>query len=82
MKVIIETSDKELLDKLIWFLKSFEDKGVKVITEANEKEILLTDEYVREHWREIGMSTHSSDRDDDEYLYEAIWEFQVEKNID
>jgi hypothetical protein len=28
------------------------------------------------------MSTHSSDRDDDEYLYEAIWEFQVEKNID
>jgi hypothetical protein len=82
MKVIIETSDKELLDKLIWFLKSFEDKGVKIITEVNEKEILLTDEYVREHWREIGMSTHSSDRDDDEYLYEAIWEFQVEKNID
>jgi len=82
MRVVIETSDKELLDKLIWFLKSFEDKGVKVITEFNEKETILSDEYVREHWREIGMSTHSSDRDDDEYLYEAIWEFQVEKNID
>jgi hypothetical protein len=82
MRVIIETSDKELLDKLIWFLKSFEDKGVKIITEVNEKEMLLSDEYVREHWREIGMSTHSSDRDDDEYLYEAASRYYNEKYSD
>lgn len=82
MRVIIETSDKELLDKIIWFLKIFEDKGVKVITESNEKETILSDEYVREHWREIGMSTHSSDRDDDEELMEAAWKFHNEKDND
>jgi hypothetical protein len=82
MRVVIETSNKELLNKLIWFLKNFEDKGVKIIMEPVEAKKLLSDEYVKENWREIGMSTHSSDRDDDEYLYEAAWRHYNEKYSD
>ena len=86
MQLIVDIKDKNLADKIIWFLKVFQDKGVKILN-YKEKENDLdnkksNEEFVKKHWREIGMNTHSADRDDDEYLYEAAWEFYNEKYSD
>jgi len=84
MQLIVDIQNEKLADKIIWFLQSFQDKGVKILN--YEKNDLINkewnDDFIKKHWKEIGMNTHSANRDDDEYLYEAAWEFYNEKYSD
>ena len=73
MLLSIEIPNEKLAKKIMKILEAFKDDGVKII---NKKDINSLDQ---DNWREIGMNTHSADRDDDEYLYEAAWEFYNEK---
>ncbi len=79
MRLAIEIPDENLADKIIKILEVFKDEGVKVYNRSysSSRENLL-----KRDLRAIGMSTHSSNRDDDEYLYEAAWEFYNEKHTD
>lgn len=81
MQLIVNIKDENLARKIIKLLNIFQDEGIEIIKkEESQKE--WSDEYVQEHWREIGMNTHSADIDDDEYLYEAAWEYFSEKHSD
>jgi len=73
MQLFIEIPNEKIADKIIKILEVFKDEGVRIINNKETSEKL-------ENWREIGMSTHSVNRDDDEYLYEAAWEFYNEKH--
>ena len=73
MQLSIEIPNEKLAKKIMKILEAFKDDGVKII---KKKDINSLDE---DNWREIGMNTHSADRDDDEYLYKAAWEFYNEK---
>ncbi len=81
MQLIVNIKDENLARKIIKLLNIFQDEGIEIIKkEESQKE--WSDEYVQEHWREIGMNTHSADIDDDECLYEAAWEYYSEKHSD
>ncbi len=91
MQLIIDIKNENLVDKIVKFLHIFKDEGVEIIKykldEKNEKEQDLIDsewneEFAKKHWKEIVMNTHSADRDDDEYLYEAAARFYSEKYSD
>ena len=77
MQLSIEITNEKLAKKIIKILEVFRDDGVKIIEQKeNAKEMESKD------WREIVMNTHSADIDDDEYLYEAAWEYYSEKYSD
>lgn len=83
MQLIVDIKNDSISDKIVWLLKSFQDKGVEVKeieTLESENKTNLSDEYIEKNWREIGMSTHSASLDDDERLYDAAWEFYIEKH--
>ena len=86
MQLVIDIQNENLADKIIGFLKSFQDNGVKILNYKEKEDNLANkewnEEFVKKHWKEIGMNTHSANRDDDEYLYEAAWEFYNEKYSD
>ena len=86
MQLIIDIKNEELANKIIWFLKSFKDKGVEILNYKTKDDDFSTqewdEEFAKKHWREIIMGTHSSSRDDDEYLYEAAKRFYDEKYSD
>jgi len=77
MRLIVEIEDKNIADKIVWLLKSFQNMGVRIKSVEDES---CNEPLTEQNWREIGMSTHSADRDDDKFLYEAAWEFYNEKH--
>ena len=85
MQLIIDIQNESVAEKVIQYLKTLQDKGVKIvdntIKQQNEKE-MIDDKYIQEHWREMGMNTHSADLDDDERLYDAAVRFYSEKYSD
>jgi hypothetical protein len=86
MQLILEIKDDSVADKIIWFLKSLQGKGVEILNYDTKEDRLMDNEsdaeWAKKDWREIVMNTHSADLDDDEYLYEAAWEFYNEKHCD
>jgi len=82
-KIVLNVYNKDILDKLLWMLKHFENEGIKIIHHEKEYEQAeWDDEYIKKHWREIALSTDSADLDDDERLYEAYWGYYHEKHSD
>jgi len=83
MQLTINIQNEKLAEKIIRFLKSFQDKGVEILNYQEKKDNLVNkkrdEEFTKKQWKEIVMNTHSADKDDDEYLYEAAWEFYNEK---
>ena len=71
MQLAIDIPNEQIANKIIKILEAFKEDGVRVSRRVQNDE-----------WREIGMNTHSANRDDDEYLYEAAWEFYNEKHSD
>ena len=83
MQLIIDIKNESIADKIKTILSAFKNDGIEVQevkTRNRNPETTPPDEYIAKNWREIGMSTHSADRDDDEYLYDAAWEFYNEKH--
>ncbi len=81
MQLIVNIKNESIADKIIWLLKSFQDKGVEIKTTkdlAQEKET-FSDEYIAQNWRRIGMNTHSADFDDNEIKYDAYAKFTHDK---
>ena len=68
-QLIINIKNKEVYEKILWMLKHFESKDIEIIQPEEE-------------WRDMVMSTHSSNINDDEQLYEAYARFYNEKHID
>ena len=86
MRLILEIEDSDLVDKIVWLLQSLQSEGVKIINDNFQEDSLVKhewdEEFVKKHWREIVMDTHSADLDDDERLYEAAARFYHEKHSD
>jgi len=56
MQLIINIQNESLVDKVIWFLETLKDKGVQIIQKkqrVHSKTDSLSDEYIKEHWRDI-----------------------------
>ncbi len=79
MLLAIEIPNEKLAKKIVKILEAFRDDGVRIIKQARNEEKI---EGLEEDWREIVMNTHSADIDDDEFLYEAAWEYYNEKHSD
>lgn len=80
MKIVIEISNKRLEEKIINILKAFEEYGL-IIKEIDE-EVELSDEFIEKYWKVLALDTISSERDDDEIIYEAAGRFYNEKHSD
>jgi len=79
MKLILNIKDGNILDKLLRVLRHFQEDGVEIVHIDTEEEE-WDEAYLETHWREIGMSTHSADLDDDQELYRACAEYYSEKH--
>jgi hypothetical protein len=85
MQLIVNIQNENIADKIIWFLKSFQDKGIEILNHETKDSDLINEEderLVKKEWRDIVMNTHSANIEDDEYLYDAAWEFYSEKYSD
>ena len=83
MQLVIDIKNESLTNKIISLLNIFKDDGVEILNYGTKKEVKKEQDaldHIGDDWREIVMGTHSADRDDDEYLYEAAWEFYSEKH--
>jgi len=85
MQLIVNIQNENIADKIIWFLKSFQDKGIEILNHEAKDSDLINEEderLVKKEWRDIVMNTHSANIEDDEYLHDAAWEFYSEKYSD
>ena len=85
MQLIVNIQNENIADKIIWFLKSFQDKGIEILNHETKDSDLINEEderLVKKEWRDIVMNTHSANIEDDEYLYDAAWEVYSEKYSD
>ena len=81
MQLIVDIQNDSIANKIIDILNVFKDDGVEINQVVfKENETKFSDEYIKKHWRELGMNTHSANLDDDERLYDAAWEFYSEKH--
>jgi hypothetical protein len=80
MELIVKVDDPSIAKKIIGILELFRPDGVSIEPRGGGRE--RTKEYIKKHWREIGMNTHSADLDDDERMYEAAARFYHEKHSD
>lgn len=89
MQIIVDIKDENIADKIVWFLKSFSDKGVKIREKEQEKKNInhhiissseVNEAYVKENWRELALQTRSVDVNDDVMLEEAHWENHIAKH--
>jgi len=63
MQLIIDIPSNSLGDKIIQILNVFKSDGVKIKKQIKSKKIdesLLTKEYIKEHWRELVMTSGDS----------------------
>ena len=78
MHLSVEIKDENIVDKIVKLLEVFKDDGVKVIYDKAQEE--WNDGYIENNWREIGMSTHSANIDDNEVKYDAYARFNHDKH--
>ena len=83
MQLIINIQNESLVDKIVWFLETLKDKGVQIIqkeTTVLDGESKYTDEYLKENWKEMIMSSgDSSDYYKSEMYYEERGNYLLEK---
>ena len=73
MQLVINIKDRYLVDKIVWFLESFKDKGVEIIKKDNilNAKQEYSDEYLEENWKELIMGCKS---DPEYYKSEEYYE--------
>jgi len=83
MQLIINIQNESLVEKIVWFLEALKDKGVQIIkkdTSSENIESKFTDEYLREHWKEMIMSSgDNSDYYKSEAYYKDRGNYLLEK---
>ena len=63
MQLIIDIPSNSLGNKIMQILNAFKSDGIKVKRQTESKEIdesLLTKEYMKEHWKELVMTSEDS----------------------
>jgi len=81
LQLIVNIQNDSIANKIIDNLNVFKDDGVEINQVVfKENKTKFSDEYIKKHWKELGMNTHSANLDDDERLYDAAWEFYSEKH--
>ncbi|MEA3503244.1 MAG: hypothetical protein U9R47_10745 [Actinomycetota bacterium] len=82
-QLVLNIKNDNIMDKLLWMLEHFKSDGVEIQQEQKTRnqqgETDFSDEYIKNNWREIGMSTNSAHFDDDDMLEEAYWEHHNKK---
>ena len=83
MQLTIDIQNESLVDKIIKILEVFKNDGVKIVkkdTSSNNSEKEYTDEYLKENWREMIMTSgDSSDYYKSEEYYEERGNYLLEK---
>jgi len=83
MQLVINIQNESLVEKIIWFLETLKDKGVQIIKEdtaSTNIESKFTDEYLRENWKEMVMTSgDSSDYYKSDEYYEDRGNYLLEK---
>ena len=85
MQLIIDIKNESIAKKIIRILNAFREDGVIIQrprSDSRQPKTEMDDQYIKEHWRELGMNTHSADLDDDKRLFEAAERFYSEKHSD
>ena len=74
MQLTVDIPDNSLADKIIQILNVFKNDGIKIKKQIKKKKIdesLFTEEYIKENWKELVMtSTDSSNYYKSEQYYE------------
>lgn len=74
MQLTVDIPDNSLADKIIQILNVFKNDGIKIKRQTEKKKIdesLFTEEYIKENWKELLMtSTDSSNYYKSEQYYE------------
>jgi len=85
MQIVIDISDKSLVDKIIWFLESFKDRGVEIITKSSfvKTREAYSDKYLEENWKELLMTTKDNSHyyKSDDYYEDRAKEYQDREKI-
>lgn len=57
-KLVLTITDENILDKLLWMLKHFENNGLKIEKQISKSidETKFTKEYIEENWRALIMT--------------------------
>jgi len=83
MQLVINIQNEFLVEKIVWFLETLKDNGVQIIkkdTSSANIESKFTDEYLRENWKEMVMTSgESSDYYKSEEYYEERGNYLLEK---
>jgi len=83
MQLVINIQNESLVEKIVWFLETLKDKGVQIIkknTSPTNIESKFTDEYLRENWKEMVMTSgDNSDYYKSEEYYEGRGNYLLEK---
>jgi hypothetical protein len=83
MQLIINIQNESLVDKIIKILEVFKNDGVKIVKKdisSDNREKEYTDEYLKENWREMIMTSgDSSDYYKSEAYYEERGNYLLEK---
>ena len=81
MQLIIDIKNDSLADKIIKILDVFKNDGVTITSKnETEKRVEYSDEYIKEHWRELIMTSGSNpDYYKSEQYYEDRGSYLMEK---
>jgi len=85
MQLSIDIPNENIANKIVKILEAFKDDGVEILaySKDEQKEDLINNkwdkEFAKKHWKEIILSSQSSDVDDDERLYKAATRFYNDK---
>ena len=83
MQLVINIQNESLVNKIIKILEVFKNDGVKIVKKdmsLDNREKEYTDEYLKENWREMVMTSgDSSDYYKSEEYYEDRGNYLLEK---
>ena len=75
MQLQLNIENEAVAQKILWLLDHFKKDGLKILnridsnTDAQQHE--YSDEYIKEHWRELVVTHEAPDIDDDDCLEQA-----------
>ena len=67
MQLTLNIENEESAEKILWFLEHFKKDGLE-IKKSKSKVNEYSEEYLKEHWRELIMTHEDPEIDDDDKL--------------
>lgn len=79
MQLTINIENEAVAQKILWLLDHFKKDGIQV-EQTSPKVNEYSDEYLKEHWRELVMTNDDPEIDDDDILPDAYIGYLNDKN--